>query len=244
MIGALCLLPAVALGQDDPLVSDRPDFTESAVTITPGRFQIEAGVTHGEADGAETTAFGEFLLRIGVAAHTEIRLGLGSWLQEAGDRDGAANPTLGLKQRFLRGEGARPDFAVIALTTVPLGSDEVASSQAEPAVVGAAQWDLGETIGLGVNLGWSSLHDAARDEHFSSAWLSASLGLAASDRGGLFLEGFGFDGEEPGGGNTGYLDAGATYALGPDLQLDARYGRGLNGRDDEWFAGAGFVVRR
>ncbi|MFQ5990494.1 MAG: hypothetical protein ACE5K9_11330 [Candidatus Methylomirabilales bacterium] len=29
----------------DPLVTDRPDFTESTETVAPGRFQIEAGYT-------------------------------------------------------------------------------------------------------------------------------------------------------------------------------------------------------
>jgi len=38
-------------------------------------------------------------------------------------------------------------------------------------------------------------------------------------------------------------DAGATWLLGPDLQLDLRAGHGLDGPDPDWFAGAGVAVR-
>lgn len=38
-------LAGTAVADDDPLVGDRPDFTESAVTIAPGRVQVEAGAT-------------------------------------------------------------------------------------------------------------------------------------------------------------------------------------------------------
>ena len=46
-LGALFCVPwaEVAVAGDDPLVTDRPDFTESAVTVTRGRTQIEMGYT-------------------------------------------------------------------------------------------------------------------------------------------------------------------------------------------------------
>ena len=48
---ALLLAAATARGQDEAeLVSDRPDFTESAVAVAPGRVQVEAGATTTRAD--------------------------------------------------------------------------------------------------------------------------------------------------------------------------------------------------
>ena len=72
----LAMAPA-ATAQD--LVTDRPDFTESAVTITPGRVQVEAGASVAEADGTEALAVGELLVRIGLTERWELRLAPGSY---------------------------------------------------------------------------------------------------------------------------------------------------------------------
>jgi len=46
-----------------------------------------------------------------------------------------------------------------------------------------------------------------------------------------------------GGDGAAYATIGATWLLGPDLQLDVRTGRGFNGRDDDSVHGFGVVVR-
>ncbi|MGH7563856.1 MAG: hypothetical protein ACREK5_05485, partial [Gemmatimonadota bacterium] len=54
-----------------PLVTDRPDFTESALTVPRGDPQLESGYTLTRADDADEHALGEVLLRIGVAGRLE-----------------------------------------------------------------------------------------------------------------------------------------------------------------------------
>lgn len=62
------------------IITDRPDQTESSVSITPGNVQFEIGWTHTfvDADGAEsrTNEFPQTLIRIGAINRLEIRLGL------------------------------------------------------------------------------------------------------------------------------------------------------------------------
>lgn len=65
---------------DEPLVTDRPDFTESAETIAPGHLQIESGITRSREDATETDSVGEILLRVGLTPNLELRAGFNSYL--------------------------------------------------------------------------------------------------------------------------------------------------------------------
>lgn len=67
-------------GRDDPLVTDRPDFTEASSTVGKGRIQLEAGYTYvRDRSGGATTnghSYPEALLRVGVLADwLEFRVG-------------------------------------------------------------------------------------------------------------------------------------------------------------------------
>ncbi len=83
---------------------------------------------------------------------------------------------------------------------------------------------------------WAS-RDLAR---FDQWWGSLALRLELGAGFGLLLEGYGYLSEEPGGSQTGYLDAGLTYRLSSNLSLDARYGCGAL---DTRFVGVGLVWR-
>ena len=58
------------------MVTDRPDATESAITVAPGVFQLEFGYTFGEIESVSVHNLGEVLLRVGVADMLELRLGV------------------------------------------------------------------------------------------------------------------------------------------------------------------------
>ena len=72
-------------------------------------------------------------------------------------------------------------------------------------------------------------------------WLSASLGIGVGDKVGLFLEGFTVIDDD--GDGTDFFDAGLTFLIKPDLQLDFRVGTGSSDEVDETFFGAGIVTR-
>jgi hypothetical protein len=59
------LVALAATADDEPLVTDRPDFTESAATVTRGRTQVEMGYTFTSAGDFDEHAMGELLVRIG-----------------------------------------------------------------------------------------------------------------------------------------------------------------------------------
>lgn len=231
-----------------PLVSDRPDFTESSGTIARGHVQVEGGITWQEIGEEEAVSAGEILVRLGFGERLEARLGVGSWTRvdlPGGQLEGFEDPTVGLKVRLTPPVDDRPPgFPAVAFllgTSVPVGSEELTTDEWEPEARLAFDWILTDLLSLGANLGAAYPSDG--DEGFAQILASLTAGIAATDRLGVFLEAYGFSREEPDGDPTQYVDTGVTFALTDDLQLDARIGFGLNDPSPERFVGVGVAAR-
>lgn len=234
---ALLVTPLAA---QEPLVTDRPDFTESAVSVVPGRVQLEAGWTFETADEVDVHTLGEVLFRIGVLPRTELRLGLESFVMvdaPGGDPSGLDDISIGAKFELLEGRASRPGTALLIGTTVPTGDSEVAAEEWQPEAILALEWDLSERVGLGLNGGWT--YAGTDDDRFHEGKASAALGVGLSERVGAFFEAFGFFSEKD---DPAFFDGGLTFLGSDDFQLDGRVGVGLDDASD-WFAGLG-VSRR
>ncbi|HEX9945053.1 MAG TPA: transporter [Thermoanaerobaculia bacterium] len=236
----------------DPLVTDRPDFTESVSTVPPGHYQIEAGTTFARQGDADSSSLGEVLVRIGAGERLEARLGLGSYgrvdpgLPVTGTVSGYEDPSVGLKVRLTEDDPdllapGHPAMALLFATTLPLGSDELTSDEWQPEAKLALSWALTDRWSLGSNLGYA--YPAGEDERFHQLSASLTAGLSLTERLGVYLEGFGFSKESTDGSGTRYVNSGLTWLLSNDLQLDVRIGAGLDDPHPNWFAGLGAAVR-
>ncbi|MGB5815130.1 MAG: transporter [Thermoanaerobaculia bacterium] len=245
----VCLTgPLVAQSvQEEPLVTDRPDFTESAETIAPGRVQLETGYTMiDEGEDTETEAWGEVLVRIGVSQRVELRLGLNSYLQTTRpgeDLSGFQDSSVGVKIKLrdtIEGS-ARPQVALLLGTTLPTGSSEYREPHARPGSALALAWCLSSRIGLGANLNYAYLSEEG--EQFSELAGSVAIGYGLSKRLGGYLEYFGFNSPSRSGPDSHFLDGGFTWLLSNNAQLDARAGVGLNSAAADFFVGVGAAWR-
>jgi hypothetical protein len=245
---ALCLLVPATIGATDeplgPLVGDRPDFTESAETIARGHVQLEAGTTFEASDGdVDAFSFGELLIRIGLSRSWELRVGPGSYVQIDSPTlnvSGVRNPSIEAKFRF---NPASEGVAVALLfgTTVPVGYSNIGSDKATPFAKLLLGHDFRGRLSLGANVGYARpFLEETRSDLFDA---SLSLGVAVSERIGTYVELFGLSEESRGGPPASFFDAGMTYLLNPNLQLDARIGRGLGGTELGLFAGIGVIKR-
>lgn len=251
VVTAMVLAAPLAAQEEEPIVSDRPDFTESTGTIRPGHVQLESGYTYQKVEDEESHSFGEILARIGIGERLEARLGVGSytWIDgpgsAGGEIEGYEDPSVGLKVRFTEDPGDRapgmPAVSLILATTVPAGSEELTADAWQPEAKLALGWEVLPWLGINSNLNYA--YPVEGDERFHQFSASLSAGFGVTDRLGAFLEVFGFSEETPDGDSTRYLDGGVTYSVTDDLQLDARFGVGFNDPDPEHFAGVGAVVR-
>jgi hypothetical protein len=245
----LLLCPAAASSQEpEPLVTDRPDFTESASVPGGGRIQVEGGWTVEGDDDARAHSLGEILVRIGVGERFEARIEPLTWISSDGgdgadDVDGLDDAGIGFKVMLFdaRPPGV-PAAAFLLGTTVPTGDDEIGEEGWQPEARLALGWDLSEPWSLGSNLGWGRPQEDG--ERFHQALGSVVLGRAIGERLGAFLELYGLApaGAE-GDDDAAYLDGGLTLGFGPDAQLDARAGAGLTHVAADWFFGLGFARR-
>jgi hypothetical protein len=247
VIAVLAFVTAKASAQE-PLVTDRPDFTESALSVGRGTLQFESGTTYADFGGTLSTTLGELLVRWGVGQKLELRLATLTylWLDEpAGNSSGFIDSSIGVKLGLNDGQGAgflgRTSAALIAGTTFPSGNSEFRSDSWQPYAVVALSWDLSSSVSLGTNLGYA--RPAEEDERFNSVWLSAALGVGITDATSVFFELYGFDREEQRGPNTATFQTGVTHLLSPDLQLDARLARRLTDDGPDFLIGFGVSWR-
>lgn len=226
----------------EPIVTDRPDFTESAETVPRGRVQVEAGFTSERAGDEKSDAYGEVLVRLATGDRTELRLGLPSYLRVRGGGEsirGWDDIYLGGKLVLRAGQGRSPKVALLAGTTLPTGSRHVAERKWQPELVAAASVDLSEKTSLATNFGYArASSDGTR---FNQFFGSLALGQQLSEKWSGYMEVYGFNRTDAGGPSQRYINGGFTYLMNSDFQLDARLGRGLGndvaGRD--WFYGFG-----
>jgi len=234
--------------ESEPLKTDRPDFTEGAWTITPGRIQVEMGYTFSRVGEQDEQDFGELLIRLGILPWLEGRLGLKSFvvLQDpTADRSGLDDLTIGFKVRLHRqSEGSSAAIPRVTLgvgAALPTGASEIGSSEVVPGTKVTAGWDLSDRFSVGSNVGW--LYGYAEGERFHQGIASVVLGYSLSDPLTGYVEWYGLFPENPGGGSGNYVDGGLAWLLNPNLQIDWRIGAGLQDPSPNWFTGVGLSFR-
>lgn len=228
-----------------PLITDRPDFTESPQTVPKGMVQIEAGVTFERSGSERATTVGETLIRVAAGKSAEIRIGLPSYLRlrngNGGSQSGFDDAFLGAK--FALVKRTRFPLSVLVGTTLPTGSRPVAAREYSPELVLASEVDLSKKVGVAFNLGTGRPSEG--NGRFSQYFGSASFGFDLSERVGAYAEVYAFNRTERAGKSQKFINGGLAYALNPELQLDARVGFGL-GNDtggSDYFYGVGVSQR-
>ncbi len=244
----ICVAGAcTTLGGKPPLVSDRPDFTESTQLIAPGHVQVESGITQSSEDDVRTVSVGEVFTRIGLADRLELRVVPNSYSVVSFDAGptlrGREDPTLGVKIGLLdptEMPSWRPALSLIAGTSIPLGSARFRAPHLQPEAKLLASWTINDRVSFASNVNYARpvFADRGVDEYSASA----SFGFVLTERVGVYTEAFGFSLQN--GSNTRkFANVGSTLLLSPDLQLDARVGVGPSTKAGDYFFGVG-VVRR
>lgn len=242
---------------DEPLVSDRPDFTESAVTVGRGVVQVEMGYTFtlDESDGVRSVqhSYPEMLWRIGLFADWfEFRIAYNFGANNVslngvpvvpGAPDGSEDLYLGFKFDLTPQEGILPEMALITQMTVPSGSPGLTAGEVLPGVGWCYCWEINEVLDLSGETQINRSHDD--DGNFFDEFAqSLSMGYNLTEKLHGYTEWFMF---VPSGFTTEqveqYADGGFTYHVTNNLQFDIRAGVGLNEAADNFFTGAGTVIR-
>ena len=234
--------------QKPPLVTDRPDQTESATVQAAGSVQIETGLTarwkdHGSYS-TQTTSIPALLVRTGIGEHFELRIAGAAVNQKVRsdgdeqDENGMDALGIGFKTDIARENGILPEIAFLGSVIIPqTGGESFSPSHIAPEFRFSFAHTLSEDFSLGYNLGLLWAGESPRHV----GMYTIVLGYTVTDAIGVFAEVYGFlpDGDSP----RHVADAGITVGLSDDFQLDASGGLGLSGAAIDSFLNAGFSWR-
>jgi len=240
--GLSLLWASAALAQDD-LATDRPDFTETSLSIARGKLQIETGATFDQAAGVSGKRGPELLLRFGVLPRTEGRVGYNhSWESADGSGENSGLFHLGAKFQMAPdgadwGASVIPTFAWSAIETAFDNPDADASF----GLIFTWARDLNERWNVGGVIGpvWDGIDGQGEDDTVIATMVA---GTSLDPRTGAFLE-WAAEFPQTSGESAHTLHAGYTYLLVPNAQMDVHGGVGLTEAARDWFVGIGLVYR-
>jgi hypothetical protein len=234
----------------EPMVTDRPDATESPLTVPKGSLQVETGgfYTSFEENDFKTEkyALNTTLLRYGILDNFEFRLG---WNFEetrfslnGQDADnvlsGFAPLLAGMKVEIADEDGWKPQIGVLGHLYLPF----TAGSDYRPETTGADfrfsfAHTLTEKSSISYNVGAAWGNDSPELAYI----YTLSYGYAIADKVGLYAEVYG---DFPEDNKANHLwNAGVTYLLKPTIQLDATVGSSFTeGQDILLSAGVSFRI--
>ncbi|MFN0195572.1 MAG: transporter [Planctomycetaceae bacterium] len=240
--------------EDEPLATDRPDFTEASSTVGLGVLQIEMGYTFSQdkdtGGRVRNHSFGEPLFRYGILDDwLEVRLAVFPVSEDStttGIRrktTGVEDIYVGLKLGLTEQRGWLPEMALVPQMTVPSGSNQFSNNETLAGVNWLYGWDISDDLSTAGSTQFNRTLDDTGEAYveFAQSW-TISYGL--TEQLSAFTEWFAFF---PNGADTvrveHYFDGGLTFLLTNNVQWDVRAGIGLNDAADDFFVGTGLSIR-
>ena len=257
----LCTLAAAGAraGDEEPISPDRPGVAETGEVVGKGRVQLETSVQweRQRDDALHTrTLSTPTLLRIGLGERTELRVEtdgrnvIHASDPATGERStvaGYADTSLGLKWHVADQQGTgfgTPSLGVLLQADLPSGSRELRGKGVRPSLSLPAEWELPGGYSLGVMPGLGVDSDD-QDKRYGYGLLAAELGKKFSERLGGFVE---LAAPQIAGASHGgiqaIVDAGFTWLVNKDCQLDVAVVHGLNRRSPDLGLAFGISLRR
>ncbi len=251
-----CSIQFAQAADDDTIAPDRPNVANSSQVVGQSRVQLEMGANWDRLRNDDLhvrTLSTPALLRIGLGDTTELRLETdGRSIEHDTDPATGARTTnagwedtsVGFKWHFADGEGAHPALGLIGKIALPTGSSTLRGKGLLPQVVLAAEWALREGWSLAVTPG------AGRDlddngAHYGYGILAASLGKKLTEHAAGFFEVAAPQiAAASHGGNRLQVDAGVSWLLNKNCQVDAMVVHGLNRNTPGLSLAFGLSVRR
>jgi hypothetical protein len=222
LIYLIALCPGL-LSQE--IVTDRPDQTESSVTVPAQNLQFEVGVGRISDDIEKQYVFPTTLTRYGLTKGIELRLAehlFGTKNKQTSDMNlGLSDLELGTKIQIFRRDNVTTEIAFISHITVPTGSDALTKNKVGTINKIAISHGLSNRLDIGYNMGYSYFGEGKGDLTYSLA-----IGIGFTEKFGSYVETFG--GLEEFSGWISNFDTGLTYLVKQNLQIDFSFGLGIN----------------
>ncbi len=221
------------------MVADRPDTTESPLTVDAGHLQFEVSLTDWTRDRSDDTITAVAAnAKIGLTETTDLQLVFDSYTWFDGDNDSFGDVQLRLKWNLWGNDGEDTALALFPYIKIPTDTRS-SNGEWEGGLIVPYATELENGVGLGL-MGEIDLVDDGTG-HLDAEFLhSAVLGFELTDRLGAFAEYVGIASEDD------YLalgTIGGTYEVHSEFVLDAGVRLGLNSDAEDVGVFLGFTAR-
>lgn len=221
------------------LAPDRPDTTESPITVDAGAWVVEASYFDWRRDGGDDTyTVMATNLKVGLTDRVDLQTVFDAYTWEDAGAEGFSDVTLRLKYNVWGNDGGRTAFALFPFVKIPTDT-AISNGEVEGGLILPFSVDLADGIGLGLMAEFNAVHDGIDDYDLEFVH-SAVLGFDLTDRLGLFTEYVGVAGP---GDYEAYFSSGVTFSVTDDLVFDAGVQVGLNDAAEDIGAFGGFTKR-
>ncbi|PKL82804.1 MAG: hypothetical protein CVV24_08265 [Ignavibacteriae bacterium HGW-Ignavibacteriae-3] len=240
-----------AQSENQGLVTDRPDQTESPLVVPLDAVQIELGFVYQKQKYSQgmnslendNLSLGSTLIRYGVSPNFELRFGgeyfTGQTLTNGlkTNIQGMQNLLFGGKLNLRKGEKIFSDIGIILQTILPFGSEKLRTNNFVPKLLLSANQNISESTSFGFNLGIEKDLDSGINSYIYSGTLAYSI----SESLGTFFEFYGSALNESIPSNN--FDLGITYLFKQNIQVDFSLGTSIITGDTDYFGGFGISIR-
>lgn len=246
------LFNPVPASQMRDLSADRPDATESPITVDAGHYQVELsfmdfGRDTGGGETTETWGFMETNVKAGLTENIDLQFVFSAYTSEEVRGNGSEDTTEGfddvqvrMKINFWGNDGGDTALGIMPFIKIPAG-DDLSNDHVEGGVILPFSWDVHNELGLGAQLEADFVYNQEKDRYDVEFLHSIVAGHDLTDSVGLFIEYVGVLGDA-----TNYrasTNGGLTYTINRDLMFDAGYRVGLNSAAEDVGAFFGLTYR-
>ncbi|MDQ3021084.1 MAG: transporter [Bacteroidota bacterium] len=246
------------------IVTDRPDITESSLTVPKYSIQIESGFSYSRNEFDNEIFYNDSLMntpltdqyfvtpgvlaRYGLNDKIELRLGAQlTTVKSMNENPQTINFTktnvegidIAVKFKLSKQNNLLPSSALIAGSSIPALNPGSETDVFDPSFTFCFSNEITENLGVGYNLGFN-LDDGFNSS--ASGAYSLSFNYLLIESFGMFVEAYGFI---PFSQNhaTNFADGGITVLIRSNIQLDFSGGYGLNSENTEYFFSTGISFR-
>jgi hypothetical protein len=221
------------------LSTDRPDTTESPYTVDAGHFQLEMSLVDigfDDTDGVESRAVSvaAMLLKVGLTNRIDLAVGVDPYTQVRTDDgvtestvDGFGDTVLRLKANLWGNDGGDSAFAVMPFVKLPTATDDLGNDDIEGGLILPFAMELPSEWSLGLMAEFDLIRDAPDEGYVIDFVHTATVGHGIIGDLSGYIEYAGFYNLNADEDYRAYFDAGLTYGLTQDVQLDVGIRVGL-----------------
>lgn len=244
LVVSTCIL-GFAYSEARPLSTDRPDTTESPISVDQGRWQIEWECISATARGGEWEQYslGESNIKYGLNADSDIQFVIPVYTHIKNEASGFGDIEVRWKRNLLGNDSGRFALALMPYVKLPTASDGVGNGKYEGGMMMPVSYQATETWSFGAMAQMDQLFDREHQNYHSSFLYTLTCNVRMTDSVAVFFEHVSLFPNLSSSRHEQSFNSGVTWLMNEDRQLDVGIRLNAINADKSYTPFIGFTQR-